>query len=230
VNFKKASSNYKYKSFSNQTSINTHMKKITQSLQKKQTLTFFASYQRLLIRASILSLFAILVYGCATPITDKYNLVPPRSTYPAYTLKANDQVRISVYENAEISQEYTVAQEGTISLPLIGRIPVADLSLSLLEESITQKLRDNLIADPKVSIELVTLRHLCVLGEVRSPGCFPYQHGMTISEAIALASGFTYRAEKNEIIITWDNENKSLASSNTPVFSGDIIEVMERHF
>lgn len=193
-------------------------------------LTRFVLCQRLTLSIGGLSLIAVLISGCATSITDRYNLVPPRISHPTYTLKANDQVRVSVYENEEISRTYTIAQGGTISLPLVGRILVADMSLSSLEEIITQKLRDNLIANPRVSAELVTLRPLCVLGEVRAPGCFAYQHEMTSSEAIALAGGFTYRAKKDEIIITWDSQKKSLATGNTPVFSGDIIEVMERHF
>jgi polysaccharide export outer membrane protein len=67
------------------------------------------------------------------------------------------------------------------------------------------------------------------LGEVKNPGCFSYVPGMTASEAVAMAGGYTYRAKKNQLVIT-RNGNKLGGDHDTPVLWGDVIEVLERLF
>ena len=68
------------------------------------------------------------------------------------------------------------------------------------------------------------------MGEVRIPGCFGYIYGMIASKAIAMAGGYTYRAKKNELVITREDGRKVAGNHDTPVFSGDVIEVLERFF
>ena len=54
--------------------------------------------------------------------------------------------------------------------------------------------RGNLVHNPSVAVEVIAYRPIYVLGEVNKPGQYPYQPGMTVVTAVAVAGGFTYRA------------------------------------
>ncbi len=173
-----------------------------------------------------LCLLVLLTMGCQTVAT----LPSPRTDHHAYTLGPGEKLRVTVYEHENLSGNFTADDAGTISLPLVLRVSVKGMTLPELEQAVTKQLLINHISDPKVSIDLLELRPLCVLGEVRSPGCFGYTHGMTASKAIAMAGGYTYRAKKNEFVITREDGRKVAGESSTPVFSGDVLEVLERFF
>ena len=104
------------------------------------------------------------------------------------------------------------------------------MSLPDLEKTIRQRLLANEILNPKVSAGLLEFRPFCVIGEVRNPGCFSYIHGLTASRAVALAGGYTYRAVKDKFVITHANGSKEKGENDTPVYSGDLVEVAERFF
>lgn len=180
-------------------------------------------------------LLAMALAGCQTAA------VPPTDTLAdsgqntqasphTYTLGPGDKLRVTVYEHENLSGTFAVDDAGTVSLPLVRRMVVKGMSLPQLEEAVTKQLLANHIVDPKVSIDLLELRPLCVFGEVRNPGCFSYIHGMTASKAIAMAGGYTYRAKENQLLITREDGREVAGSHTTPVFSGDVIEVPERMF
>jgi protein involved in polysaccharide export with SLBB domain len=80
---------------------------------------------------------------------------------------------------------------------------------------------------------VLNYRPFHILGEVRSPGSYPYVNGMTVLNAVALAGGFSYRADQDDIIVTrGGSEGRRLEDVrlDTPVLPGDIIEVTERFF
>jgi protein involved in polysaccharide export with SLBB domain len=76
-------------------------------------------------------------------------------------------------------------------------------------------------------------RPFFVLGEVRQPGQFPYVEGMTVLTAVAIAGGFTYRAETDHYTITRTVDGKTVEArgeKTTVVQPGDVILVNERYF
>lgn len=178
----------------------------------------------------LLCFFVVFGTGCQGTFPDKEHLESSRSDYPPYTLGPEDKIRITVYGHADLSGSFTVDDVGTISLPLIGRINARGLTLPEIEQTVTEQLSSNQILHPKVSIETIELRPFCVLGEVKNPGCFSYVFGLSGSKAIATAGGYTYRSEKNKFVITRENGRKVAGDHDTPVFSGDMIEVFERFF
>ena len=94
-------------------------------------------------------------------------------------------------------------------------------------------LKAQLIRDPSVSVEVSAYRPIFVLGEVNHPGQFPYQPGMTVVTAAAVAGGFTYRAVEDRASIVRSIDGKAVegrATRETYVRPGDVITIYERRF
>jgi len=147
-----------------------------------------------------------------------------------YTLGPGDSLRIRVYDHEDLSGSYNVDDTGRISLPLILGVNTRGLTIPELELEIADELAKNFIANPKVSIDLVKARPYCILGEIRNPGCFSGIHGMNTAQAIALAGGYTYRAFKEKFVVTREDGRKIVATTATPIFAGDTIEIFERYY
>ena len=118
-------------------------------------------------------------------------------------------------------------------MPLIGPVSIGGRDVANAEKLIGEKLADGYLVNPRVSIEVLNYRPFYILGEVKKPGSYPYVNGMTVLNAIALASGFTYRANEKKIVITRkvDGAEKKIdVEDTTLVMPGDIIRVPERFF
>jgi polysaccharide export outer membrane protein len=150
-----------------------------------------------------------------------------------YVLGAGDKLRITVFEEEDLSGEFNVSGNGLISFPLIGDVPASGRTVQEVQGDITAKLRDGYVKDPRVSAEVLTFRPYYILGEVAKPGEYPYSDAMTVLNAIATAGGFTYRANHGVVFIKRANE---LAERKTPLTGGltlspgDTVRVGERLF
>ena len=118
-------------------------------------------------------------------------------------LDSGDRLRVVVFGQEDMSGEYTVDGSGFISMPLINQVQARGRTVTDLEKEIAQRLESgNLLVDPSISVQVAQFRPFFVLGEVRQPGQFPYVEGMTVLTAVAIAGGFTYRAETDYYTIT----------------------------
>ena len=178
----------------------------------------------------ILLLPLTIAAGCQTAPPNAGPAEPQQQESRVYTLGPGDKIRVTVYEHENLSGNFTVDDSGRLSLPLLGGIEVKGMTLPELEKTITKRLLENEILNPKVSAGLLEFGPFCILGEVRNPGCFSYVHGLTASRAIALAGGYTYRAVKNKFVITRQDGRKVTGNEDTPVYRGDLVEVKERFF
>jgi polysaccharide export outer membrane protein len=110
-----------------------------------------------------------------------------------YVLGAGDVIRVSVYQNADLTLETRVAESGTISFPLLGQIKLGGLSVPKAEKVIADGLRNgNFVRQPQVSILVTQVRgnQASVLGMVNRPGRYPIElTGMRLSELLATAGG-----------------------------------------
>ncbi|MCJ9429952.1 polysaccharide biosynthesis/export family protein [Kordiimonas marina] len=150
-----------------------------------------------------------------------------------YELGPGDKIRVTVYGEDDLSGEFELDGTGIVAMPLIGPVNIGNKDLDSAEALITQKLADGYLINPRVSIEVLNYRPFYILGEVKKPGSYPYVNGMTVLNAIALASGYTYRANENKITITRrvDGKDQKITVDNTTiVLPGDIIRVPERFF
>ena len=94
----------------------------------------------------------------------------------AYRLDVDDQIRIVTYGQEQLTDDFRIADDGTIAVPLLGTVQAQGLSTAQLGERIATGLRDKkLLRDPSVSVEITAYRPIFVLGEVAKPGQYPYQ-------------------------------------------------------
>lgn len=162
------------------------------------------------------------------------NLGAPSTASGAdYILGVGDQVRLTVYGEEDLSGTYEVGSTGVMALPLIGNVDAANKTIRQFEETVRQKLAGGYLHDPKVSAQVMNYRPFFILGEVAKPGSYPYVNGMTVLNAVALAGGYTYRANSDGAVIIRANDptkSENKAKEDATVMPGDIIRVPERFF
>ena len=148
-----------------------------------------------------------------------------------YRLGAGDQIRLTVFRHEDLSGEFELDGSGAFAMPLVGDIDGLGLSARQLEDRIETRLREeNYLVGPQVSIDVLNYRPFYIIGEVREPGSYAYVSGMTVVSAIALAGGYTYRADQEDITVTRGGSNGASidVEAESAVLPGDIIEVPER--
>ena len=150
-----------------------------------------------------------------------------------YRLGAGDTIGINVYDEKELSVgKARLSDAGTISVPMLGEIKVSGMTVSELELRVVEGLKQYLI-NPRVTVSIEQYRDVFVNGLVYKPGGFPYQPGLTVRKAVAIAGGFKDRASQNYVAIIheWNETRKPIkADLNTLVMPGDIITVEESFF
>ncbi|GAA0561318.1 polysaccharide biosynthesis/export family protein [Rhizomicrobium electricum] len=150
-----------------------------------------------------------------------------------YRLGTGDKLKITVYGEEDLSGEFLVDGSGQVQLPLVGQVKAATLTIHEFVAEVTKSLQDGYLKDPKVSVEVLNYRPFYIIGEVNKPGEYPFESGLNVLGAIALAGGYTYRANDNDVYVRragHDKEEELPASANTKVYPGDIIRIAERLF
>lgn len=150
-----------------------------------------------------------------------------------YLLDTGDKLRIFVYGQPSLSRLYTVDHEGRISVPLIGHVHARGKTTSSLEGTIKARLGAQYVKDPHVTVDIQQNRPFFILGEVRTAGQYPYVSGMTVQSAVAIAGGFSERANERKFQIT-RRINGIVEKMDVPadyvMLPGDTIQVYERWF
>jgi polysaccharide export outer membrane protein len=173
--------------------------------------------------------------GCAAMIAPGSNLSPLPAPPPGpYRLGSGDQINLRIYDQSQLSGMYTVDDSGFIDLPLLGLIQAGGISPDQLATRVSAALQaQQLILHPSVAVEVSRYRPFYILGEVNTPGQYPYRPDMTVLTAISIAGGFTYRAEEDYAGITRDTGSQTVqyrAPTNALAQPGDVITVFERRF
>lgn len=153
--------------------------------------------------------------------------------YQPYVMDAGDRLRITVFDQPNLSNTYSVNQAGYISFPLIGSVPARGLTAKQIEQKIAQMLREGYLRDPDVTVEVDRYRPIFVMGEVGAPGQYSYVPGMTIQKAVAAAGGFTPRANQASVDVTREINGRVMTGRvviSDPLLPGDTVYVRERLF
>ena len=187
-----------------------------------------------------LVLTAVTLFGTSVTaqaqVTDAPASVPVTATASAgyeYKLGSGDKLRLIIFGEPDLSGEFTISGDGVVSLPLIRDVRAAGLTASQLQANVENAFKEGYLKDPRVSIEVLTFRPFYILGEVVKPGEYPYSNGITVVNAVALASGFSYRANQKKVLIRHagaTTEEELPLTSMTPVAPGDTIRIAERYF
>jgi polysaccharide biosynthesis/export protein len=119
------------------------------------------------------------------------------SAFAQYRLDSGDVVEVSVYGVQDFKRRAAVSLDGDISLPLLGDIRAAGLTLPDLRAKLKEMLaKSTVIRSPDVTIDLVEPRPFYVNGHVARPGAHPFQSGTTVRHAIAIAGGYDLMRQK----------------------------------
>jgi protein involved in polysaccharide export with SLBB domain len=175
----------------------------------------------------------LLLTGCMSGGGGGSVMAAEQQAPSAYKLGVADKVRVSVFGQTSLSGEYTVGSAGTISFPLIGDVRASDRTIEELQTAIATGLADGYVNNPRVTAEVLVYRPFYILGEVNSPGEYPYTNNLTVLNAVATAEGFTYRANTRVVYIKRADEAGERAYALGPttyVSPGDTIRIAERFF
>jgi polysaccharide export outer membrane protein len=152
---------------------------------------------------------------------------------PSYTLDAGDKLRIVVFGQEGLTNSYVVDAGGNINMPLVGTLPARGVSTQQLASLITTRLKQGYVREPHVSVEIEAYRPFFILGEVNTPGQYPYVANMTAEAAVAIAGGFSPRADKKKVELTRNAPGQQVHGQvplNYPLKPGDTVVVKERWF
>src|SRR3569832_698398 len=177
----------------------------------------------------------LITAGCTPAGSTRYAAYQEAVSTPAvsrpYPLHTFVLVFVLVYNEQTITGDYVVDSAGYLSIPVAGRVRAAGLTVEQLERRITAQLNGSILKDARVNIQVATYAPFYIRGEVKKPGEFPYKPGLTVADAVALAGGYTYRADENRVVVRPSGSNAALTrptDANPQVSPGDNITVPER--
>jgi len=166
-------------------------------------------------------------------ITVKTDPAAPAKSLESYTLGSGDKVRVIVFGETDLGGEFVVDDAGFLRLPLIGQLSAAGRTLRQLEDDIAERLAAQYLRNPRVSVEVLNYRPFYIIGEVNKPGEYPFVANMSVLNAIAVAGGYTYRANESSVYIRRKGSKEEVkypADDSTKLLPGDIVNVVERWF
>ncbi len=197
-------------------------------------------------------LFVACLSGCASSAGSRS--APPIDTsvmaVTAYHIGVDDQLKVSVWQNPDLSVTVPVRPDGKITVPLIGDVQAGGETPDAVAASIQQKLT-SYVRDPQVAVILTELRsheylsRIRVTGAVRNPVSLPYRQGMTILDAVLAAGGTTEFAAPDRTELYRHMEGGGTQAyevqlgkilqqgeleTNYPVQPGDVVTVPQRAF
>nr|WP_067298197.1 polysaccharide biosynthesis/export family protein [Marinobacterium profundum] len=150
-----------------------------------------------------------------------------------YSLGAGDLLSIQVFGEDELSVELRLSDAGTISYPFLGELRIRGLNTGELGLLIREKLLDGYLVNPNVNVTVIEYRQFFIYGQVKKPGGYPFQPGLTLQKAVALAEGFTERASSSKLFVLRDGvtgSNPEKVELQSAIFPGDTITVEESFF
>ena len=146
-----------------------------------------------------------------------------------YRLGTGDKLRVTVFNELDLSGDFTIDGQGFVRLPLIGQTQAAGLTTYGLETRIAASLQSGgYLVNPRVSVEVTTYRPFYIIGEVSKPGEYAYVNAMSVPNAIALAGGYTDRAVTSTIYVRHQgerDERELAADETTRIRPGDVVRV-----
>jgi polysaccharide export outer membrane protein len=183
--------------------------------------------------SALRSSFAASPRASYAPAPAVYAAAMPAVHDRAYRLDAGDKLRVVVFGQEGLTNTYAIDAGGAITMPLIGAVPARGRTPAGLAAEISGKLRNGYIREPSVAVEIETYRPFFILGEVAAPGQYPYVPNMSVESAVAIAGGFSPRAQRDRVTLTHTDPSgpsRAVVPLGTPLSPGDTILVGERWF
>lgn len=164
----------------------------------------------------------------------------------SYQLAPHEVVKVTVFQEDDLTATARIAEDGTIQLPLIGSVNIGGKTIRQAAATIEAALRQDYLVHPQVSLTIAEFakRRFAILGQVQRPGTYeiPANENLDLIQAVGLAGGYTRSANPSKIIVKRVTEGservfrlngKELAKSGRETFRvmpGDTITVEESFF
>lgn len=188
------------------------------------------------MRNFILIIFSLIFISGCSGEWSQYPIQHDTSTHEKQTMIGiSDIIDVSVFNEPTLSGEYTVLQDGSIQVPLIGGVHINDMELTAAADLIASNLKGKgYLINPKVTLSIAQSQTVKIMGEIQQSGEYVYIDNMTILGLVAKAGGFSYRAQQDYFDIIRRNgdemEQVLKGQISTRLEPGDIIRVGERYF
>lgn len=168
-------------------------------------------------------LFTVLLAGCSAsqpPLMDN-----PDAESTEYLLDSGDTVSIAVYGEPEMTMKFIIDKSGTINFPYIGKVTLKGKTPDQVSADLTGRLSPDYLQNPMVTVNVAEFRKFYVSGEVKVPNGFAWVPELTVEKSIAMAGGFTDRADREDISIRLAGTNQLLENVDVrhSVHPGDIV-------
>jgi len=183
-----------------------------------------------------LLVFALALASCAGPNLAVMSVTQANGQLAqGYQIGAGDKLRVTVFDEPDLTGEFSVGEEGHLALPLIDAFDASGMGPAQVGEAIAQRyLVGGYVLSPRVSVEVLEYRPYFILGEVNTPGEYEYGDRLTLDQAVAKAAGYTPRADRSSVILLrqdWDTARRiQLDGTPLEIAPGDTITVREAFF
>lgn len=135
---------------------------------------------------------------------------------PEYKISANDLLEINVYGEPDLNKIVRVAIDGKVSYPLLNSVEAKGLTAKELEKKIGDLLQQDYLVNPQVHVFVKEFAKILILGQIKLPGSYQLKSGMKVMDAIALAGGFTDKANPEDVkLVREENGQKETIDINT---------------
>jgi polysaccharide export outer membrane protein len=201
-----------------------------------------------------LAVLALLQNPRATPSAPASPAAPPDvapATIMEYKMGSGDVLEVNVFGNDDLSRIPTVQTNGSISLPLLGEVQVAGLTVAEVRRKITNLLAKDYLVNPQVEVKVrdYQSQYVSVVGEVNNPGRKPIRGRMRLIDALIEAGSFKTSASGQVMITRTDGvfdagqktmivrisssaspTAQDLVNLEMPLKNGDIITALPKAF
>ena len=176
----------------------------------------------------------------STPVREKVVARPAAKAADPYRIGSDDELEIIVWTQPQLSGKVIVASDGTIAMPLIGRVPAASLTPDQLKADLEKRYARYVHgANATVRVSDPASHVFYVLGAVTRPGVYKLHSGEVLSQALAEAGGLGEFADAGKVRILRRKENETVVltvnynvvrsggdlSADVPVEPGDTVSV-----
>jgi len=176
---------------------------------------------------------------------------PPPAPAGEYEVGAGDVLELAVFGNDDLSRIPTVQTNGSISLPLLGEVQVAGLTVAEVQRKITNLLAKDYLVNPQVEVKVreYNSQYVSVVGEVNSPGRKPLRGRTRLIDLLSEAGGFKPTASAEVMVTRTDGDfgegrtsitvrlsrsgvpsGQDLVNLELPLKNGDIITAFPKSF
>jgi polysaccharide biosynthesis/export protein len=188
--------------------------------------------ERLKSVAVLLTVAALSACGSAPGLLEGSTAALSGNT--AHYLAPGDKLKVSVFNEADLTGEFAIDENGNIAFPLLGEVKAAGMGVDEFKTSLTERLQAGFVRNPRVNVDVLNYRPINIIGEVKNAGQYPYRPGMTAQDVAAIAGGYSYRANEGKLYITRGANKEQITvdldKERFPIFPGDSIKVPERFF